>query len=94
MTIVRPPRRTTVDPACCFNDLSELLTFIALPPSRRWRNGRQNAVIPSLNHPESRAACGDPEPVRVCCWGAAVFGGLVGAVGRAAWPVGLAVTSM
>lgn len=28
ITSVRPLRRTTVDPACRFNDLSELLTFI------------------------------------------------------------------
>jgi hypothetical protein len=28
ITSVRPPRRTTVDPAWRFNDLSELLTFI------------------------------------------------------------------
>jgi hypothetical protein len=28
VTSVRRPRRTTVDPSCCFNDLSELLTFM------------------------------------------------------------------
>ena len=26
---VRPPRRTTLEPAFCFNDRSEFLTFIA-----------------------------------------------------------------
>jgi hypothetical protein len=35
MTIVRRCRRTTVDPACCFNDLSELLTFIVVSFSPR-----------------------------------------------------------
>jgi hypothetical protein len=49
--IVRPWRRTTVDPFFCFNDFSELLTFICLPLFTK-KNGRRRVSIPPGPSPE------------------------------------------